>query len=155
MVTCKKCLAPNFDLLTLVETEHIMCPRCQAPAAITEDLIMVLTDLEKITKAVIPTLGRHGIIPAGPLVATWRLPIAADVQIVIKDRSHLSNQLKAFETVAPNMATRITERMDKIEQNARETLVGISHTQLDNGQAPKAGANYQPQTMEGRDLPGS
>ena len=126
MITCQKCMCPNFDLITLIEQEHIMCPRCQTPAEITHDLVSILTDAEKVTNQIVPTLIRNGIIPNGLWVTTWRLPIAPDVEAISLPATHFDNQMTVWRQTAPMMAAAMEEKKGSIVQNARSDPVGIT-----------------------------
>ena len=126
MITCKKCLCPNFDLITLIVKDHTMCPRCQAPTEMTKDLIATLTDRKKVIDEVIPTLVRNGIIPDGPIITTWRLPIAPDVEVRALSPTRFDNQILAWAHSAPRMATEMAKRKEKIMQSANTDPVGIT-----------------------------
>ena len=92
----------------------------------TKDLIATLTDREKVINEVIPTLVRNGIIPDGPTLTTWRLPIAPDVEVRALSRIHLDNQILAWARSGPKMATETAKRKDKIMQKAHTDPVGIT-----------------------------
>ena len=124
LVACKNCSCPNFDMITLLEKEHLTCPRCQTDPTITPQLMKYLIDKKKIIEEVLPVLRRNGKAAMGDVNTTWREPFAADVEAELLGRDHLESMYCALSQTSPEMASCID--IKKVRLEAEEQLIGMT-----------------------------